>query len=255
MVSLTRPKGKKEYFGSEITEQQRNEMVLEYMHLVRTIARHVCSGTSSNVEYDDLVSAGTFGLISAINNYDIERNVSFSTYSKMRIRGAMLDELRQLDWVPRHARRRSNRLSKAKLELQSVLDRKPNREELAAKLEIDMAEFVKYERDAEPLTTLSLDTPSYCDDEGQAMSGIIADNRFNAPWQNAQNRDVKEFIVKSLTPMEKLVVTLYYYEQMTMREVGQTLCVSESRVSQMHSEILKRLRERIETKDTALAMI
>lgn len=232
----------------EKTEQSieiRNQTIEQYLPLVRAIAADVCASTSSNVEYDDLVSVGVFGLIDAARSFDVTKNVKFSTYCKRRIRGSMLDELRQLDWVPRLTRQRSNRLRRATTSLEAKLDRKPNTEELAEEMQVDTEEFKKIHSDAALVGLISLDQLVSQTDDTESRRDTIKDSRAQDPVYELQKKDSKAFITKSLNKLETLIVTLYYYEQLTMRQIGKLLNISESRVSQIHTEILDRLRDRV----------
>ena len=226
--------------------EARNQTVEQYLPLVKAIALDISSSTTANVEYDDLVSVGVFGLIDAARSFDVDRNVKFSTYCKRRIRGSMLDELRNLDWVPRLARQRSTRLKKAQAALESKLERKPDTEELAAELDVDMNEFVKITNDASVVNVVSLDHIAVKNDDDSSQHETIENRKAPNPFHELQKKDSRNFITKSLTKLERLIVTLYYYEQLTMRQIGEMLNLSESRVSQIHTEVLGHLKERIQ---------
>lgn len=234
-----------QYFTSDINSQTRlrNKMIEKYIPLVRKIAGTVCSSTSANVEYDDLVSWGIFGLMSAIDNFDSSRNVNFISYSKLRIRGAMLDGLREMDWVPRHTRRKTNQFKRAINELSSELEREPDRHEVADRLGITSAEYNKTERMMRPTGLVSLESLLSTDDGESGRSDCIADNRASNPFDAVQLSDSRTFFMNSLGETERMIVTYYYYEQLTMRQIGENLNISESRVSQIHSAALKRLRK------------
>ena len=226
--------------------EARNQTVEQYLPLVKAIALDISSSTTANVEYDDLVSVGVFGLIDAARSFDVDRNVKFSTYCKRRIRGSMLDELRNLDWVPRLARQRSTRLKKAQAALESKLERKPDTEELAAELDVDMNEFVKITNDASVVNVVSLDHIAVKNDDDSSQHETIENRKAPNPFHELQKKDSRNFITKSLTKLERLIVTLYYYEKLTMRQIGEMLNLSESRVSQIHTEVLGHLKERIQ---------
>jgi RNA polymerase sigma factor for flagellar operon FliA len=240
--NFDRPVTNEDFKFSKNDTSRRNFIVVKYLPLVRTIAADVCASTSANVEYDDLVSVGVFGLMDSVRSFDCGRKVRFSTYCKRRIRGAMLDELRQLDWVPRWARQRSNLLRKTENFLESKLNRKPTNSELAEEMGLDGEQFKKVQNDSSPATMVSLDTITT--DTDLERSDSFEDGSSPDPVNKLQKKDAREFIVKSLSKIEKMVITLYYYEQMTMRQIGNVLDISESRVSQIHSELLDRLRGR-----------
>ena len=196
------------------------------------------------VELDDLISAGIFGLMDAIDAFDPERGVKFETYCTPRIRGAILDELRSMDWVPRLVRSRAHQLENALQTLEAHLGRVPTDFEIANELELDMPNFHKLQRDATATGLVSLSnkfTESDGDKDIREID-IIKDQKSETPLIEAQKRDLKNLLTKGLTRAERLIVILYYYEEMTMKEIGATLDLSESRVSQMHSSIIARLK-------------
>ncbi len=223
----------------------RNEMIVKYLPLVRMIAADMCSRTSANIEYDDLVSTGVFGLMDAIKNFDSGRNVKFSTYCKQRIRGAMLDDLRQQDWVPRLARKQRNQIGRAQAVLEDRLNRKPSHDELAAELNVSHDELTKISRDSELVNVVSMEQVTGRHDCDQTRYDSIKDDAAIDPAFELQKKDSRNLITRSLGRLERMIVTLYYYEQLTMRQIGKTLNISESRVSQIHTELLKQLKDRI----------
>jgi len=222
----------------------RNRLVEENYYLVHALAADLNASTSANIEYDDLVSMGVMGLIESADAFDPSRNGSFRIYCRHRVRGAMLDQLRQQDWVPRLTRQRKNRLKRAETALEAQLERKPYEEELAVEMEVDQAEFKKIKRDSAPVSMVSLDSITGFNQEGES-AGMLEDSTAYDPIGKLQERDAKEFLTKNLNKLEKMIVALYYYEDMTMRQIGEILDISESRVSQMHTEIISRLRNRI----------
>jgi len=223
----------------------RNRMIEEHLPLVRNIAAGLSSQTSPNVDYEDLVSIGVFGLIDAIDNYDPERNVKFSSYCKARIRGAMIDELRQLDWVPRLTRQRSKMLRRAEQHLKSRLDREPRKEELAAELDMNMHQFDRLSRDADPANMVSLDSMFDSGDSERSADGIFRDERSQDPAGASEKNDMRKFLTRGLPNVQRWVVVLYYYEQLSMRQIGKILGLSEGRVSQIHSQVIEQLRRKM----------
>ena len=223
----------------------RNRMIEKHLPLVRNIAAGLSSQTSPNVDYEDLVSIGIFGLIDAIDNYDPERNVKFSSYCKPRIRGAMIDELRQLDWVPRLTRQRSKMLRRAEQNLKSRLDRRPRKEELAAELGMNMHQFDMLSRDADPVNMVSLNSMFDNDDSEHAPTGVFRDEREQDPADRTEKADIRKFLTRDLTNTQRWVVVLYYYEQLSMRKIGRILGLSEGRVSQIHSQVIEQLRRKM----------
>ncbi|MGA2171752.1 MAG: FliA/WhiG family RNA polymerase sigma factor [Sedimentisphaerales bacterium] len=233
-----------EHFHKNHEEQYRNLLMEHYRYLVRYTAERLHTKLPEKVEVDDLISAGNFGLMDAIDAFDPARGVKFETYCSPRIRGSILDELRSMDWVPRLVRARAHQLSRAKQSLEAHLGRKPRKEELAEELDMGMEEFDRLQQDADAIGIVSLNS-QYGEEEGEKdirEIDIIKDKKSEDPLIEAQKRDLKSLLTKGLTRAERLIVVLYYYEEMTMKEIGATLDLSESRVSQMHSSVLARLK-------------
>lgn len=225
-------------------EYNRNLLMENYLRIVKYTADRIYAKLPDKVELDDLISAGIFGLMDAIDAFDPERGVKFETYCTPRIRGAILDELRSMDWVPRLVRSRAHQLENALQTLEAHLGRVPTDSEIANELELDMPEFHKLQRDATATGLVSLSnkfTESDGDKDIREID-IIKDQKSENPLIEAQKRDLKSLLTKGLTRAERLIVILYYYEEMTMKEIGATLDLSESRVSQMHSSIIARLK-------------
>lgn len=221
----------------------RNRLMEHYLPLVRYTADRVAAKLPSEVDVEDLVSAGIFGMLDALEAFDLSRGVKFETYCSPRIRGAILDELRTMDWVPRLVRSRAHKLDNATKILRAELGRLPTDEEIAARLGVGKSEFEKLVRDANAVALISLSRKYQDKDSNREMQeiDILEDRQSEDPLQELQNRDLHDTVMSSLSRIEKLIVVLYYYEQMTMKEIGATLDLSESRVSQMHSSILSRL--------------
>lgn len=242
-------------FHKNRDKQHRNKLLEHYRYLVRYAAERLHSKLPDKVELDDLISAGIFGLMDAIDAYDPSRGVKFETYCSPRIRGSILDELRSMDWVPRLVRHRAHQLTKATQSLEAHLGRKPRKEELAEELEMGMEEFNRLRQDADAIGMVSLDTQYGDDDKDKDIReiDIIRDKKSTAPPIEAQKRDLKNLLTRGLTRAERLIIVLYYYEEMTMKEIGATLDLSESRVSQMHSSILARLKAQLDTRKREFA--
>ncbi len=225
----------------------RNEMIEKYLPLVRKIAASLYAQTTPNVEFDDLVSTGVFGLIDAIRNFDPNRNVEFAKYCRLRIRGAMIDELRYLDWVPRLARQRRNILNRTQIVLQSRLNRVPTKTELAAELKMETNEFERLYKDASNTNIVSLAAIACAQDTEQNAADIIKNEKSPNPEDELEKKDAKEFVLKGLTNIERHIIHLYYYEELSMHQVGKILDLTEGRISQIHSKIIEHLRTRIDT--------
>ena len=239
-----------EQFFKTHDEKSRNLLMEHYRNLVRYCAERLHSKLPDKVELDDLISAGIFGLMDAIDAFDPGRGVKFETYCSPRIRGSILDELRSMDWVPRLVRARAHQLSRATHSLETHLGRKPTEKEIAEELEMDMDEFNRLQRDANATSLVSLTTKYNEGDNEKDIREIdvIKDERSKNPVIEAQKRDLKNLLTKGLTRAERLIIVLYYYEEMTMKEIGATLDLSESRVSQMHSSIIARLKAQMNSR-------
>jgi len=244
-----------EQFHKTRSEHSRNLLMEHYRHLVKYAAERLHSKLPDKVELDDLISAGIFGLMDAIDAFDPARGVKFETYCSPRIKGSILDELRSMDWVPRLVRARAHQLTKATQSLETHLGRKPTEKETAEELNLDMEEFSRLQRDANAVTQVSLNT-KYTDGDGEKdirEIDVIKDKKSEDPLTEAQKRDLKNLLTKGLTRAERLIVVLYYYEEMTMKEIGATLDLSESRVSQMHSSIMARLKAQLNSRKKEFA--
>jgi RNA polymerase sigma factor for flagellar operon FliA len=226
------------------SEAMRNVLMENYLHLVRYNAERIHVKLPDEVELDDLMSAGIFGLMDAIAAFDLERGVKFETYCAPRIRGAILDELRSMDWVPRLVRSRAHKLDGATKSLETELGRSPTNDEVAKRLGVSMGEFEKMAKDSSAVGLVSLSRKWFETDSNKDVREIdvLEDKRGSDPVREIQRKDLKELISRGLSRAERLIIILYYFEEMTMKEIGATLDLSESRVSQMHSSILLRLK-------------
>lgn len=243
-------------FKKDPTQELRNQLIEHYLPIVRFNAERIHTKLPTEVDVDDLVSAGMFGLIDAIEAFDLDRGVKFETYCSPRVRGAILDELRSMDWVPRLVRNRSQRIQAATKELQSELGRMPSEREVASRIGVSSDEFKRISRDGLAVTMTSLSRKAYSSDASRDLSEIemLKDERASNPVTEIQKGDLKRLIQQGLTDTERLILVLYYYEEMTMKEIGATLDLSESRVSQMHSAIVDRLRFQLKQRDREFRM-
>lgn len=230
------------------TVELRNRLLENYLPLVKYNAERIWQRLPDGVDLDDLISAGTFGLMDAVDAFDLDRGVKFETYCVPRIRGAMLDELRSMDWVPRLVRSKQSKCEAARKQLEAALGRPPTREELAAKLGIPMEQIEAYVGEATAVNLVSLNKKWYETDSYKDVReiDILEDKRAEDPTGRLQNRDLMRLVTRGLNRNERLIVILYYYEEMTMKEIGATLNLSESRVSQMHSSIVARLQAQLD---------
>jgi RNA polymerase sigma factor for flagellar operon FliA len=215
---------------------------------VRNHAERLKAKLPGVVQVDDLTTAGVLGLMDAIEQFDPGRKVKFETFSAIRIRGAMMDELRGLDWVPRLVRQRAKMLTEATATLRASLGRTPSEEEVAEHMNLPLDEFRRVAADAQPANVFSIfgkkpnnHSHSHDSEDPEDVTNLC-DERSANPILQAQHKTLKEVLTRGFTRSERLIVVLYYYEQLTMKEIGATLDLSESRVSQMHTSIVSRLK-------------
>jgi RNA polymerase sigma factor for flagellar operon FliA len=229
-------------------ENLRNTLIEHHMPLVRAIAERVLQTLPKSIELDDLSSAGTFGLMDAINGFDLSRGIKFKTYCTTRIRGSILDELRSQDWVPRLVRLKAHRLDRAIRQLEGELGRAPNQCEVATVLGITLEELQAHEAEANAKTIFSLSEKWDDGDEEKEMEKveILADRKSVDPIDTIQQRDALDMITGSLTKKERLIILMYYYEGLTMREIGEIMELTESRVCQIHSNVMARLKAQLD---------
>jgi RNA polymerase sigma factor for flagellar operon FliA len=235
---------------ARLDPSQREAMILEHTPLIRYVAGRIAMRLPAHVSLDDLMSAGVIGLIDAVDKFDPNQNVKFKTYAEFRIRGAILDELRAMDWVPRSVRRKSSKLEDVYQQLQNQLGRAANDEEVAAAMGIGMEEFHALLEEVKGVNLLSLD------DENSPVSHLDAEQVLQAmarddgedPLAQLGLLELRRQVAQSIDGLpekEKLVVSLYYYDELTMREIGEVLGYTESRISQMHTKAILRLRARL----------
>ena len=235
-------------FKVDITNQElRNRLVEMYLPLVKYNGERIWARLPEGVELDDLISAGVFGLMDAIDAFDLSRGVKFETYCVPRIRGAMLDELRTMDWVPRLVRSKASKLNEAVKTLEARLGRSPSEIELAEQMAISVQELEKLMMDANAVNLISLNKKWYETDSYKDVReiDILEDKKGEDPTRRIQKADLMRLVTKGLNRNERLIIILYYYEELTMKEIGATLDLSESRVSQMHSSIVQRLQNQL----------
>jgi RNA polymerase sigma factor for flagellar operon FliA len=234
-------------------ERARERLVVAYSPLVKYVAGRMGTNLPGHVDEADLISYGLTGLISAIERFDLAREIKFETYAITRIRGAIIDELRTLDWVPRSVRARAREIERANQKLEARLQRAPTDEEMAAELEISVAEFNEALVQISTSTLVALDELWNTNDNGGdsvSLLDTIADRGAPDPEMIVDQGELRDRIadaIAALPEREKLVIALYYYENLTLREVGEVLGVTESRVSQLHTKAVLRLRSKLAT--------
>lgn len=246
-----------EQFFAAHDDISRNNLIEAYQHIVKYTAERIYVKLPDKVDVDDLISAGMFGLMDAIEAFDPERGVKFETYCAPRIRGAILDELRSMDWVPRLVRSRAHQLERATRTLEAQLGRMPSEQETAKEMELNENEFERVRKDAHATGIVSLNS-NYNENDGDkdlCEIDIVKDETSEDPVLEAQKRDLKDLLTKGLSRAERLILVLYYYEEMTMKEIGATLDLSESRVSQMHSSIVARLKAQMTSRKKEFSLV
>jgi RNA polymerase sigma factor FliA len=230
----------------------RERLVVAYSPLVKFVAGRLGAGLPSHVEDADLISYGLMGLIGSIERFEPERGIKFETFAMTRIRGAIIDELRSLDWVPRSVRARAREIEAAQAKLEHELQRAPSEEELAAKLGIGEEELRTSLLEIANSSVYALDELwTISDSSGDSVSLLdtISDPRADDPQESLASSEVKDRLtdgISSLPEREQLVIALYYYENLTLREIGEVLGVTESRVSQLHTKAVMRLKSALQ---------
>lgn len=235
------------------TEEMRQLLLSKYVPLVRNVAARMAMGFPRSVELTDLVNTGVIGLIEAFANFDPERGVKFETYAVPRIRGAILDELRALDWVPRSTRARSREIDRAIVHLENELGRPPEKRELAVYMKITEEELHIALDDVASTNMVSLDEIVYPEDDNRQVPRIetLTDRTGKTILGELERGELKSFLVIAidrLSEQEKLVIALYYFEELTLKEIGEVMSISESRVSQIHTRAVSKLRSMVRDK-------
>lgn len=242
-----------ENYSKNRSQDIRERLILEYAPIVKIIAGRLSMYLGYNVEYDDLVSYGIFGLIDAIDKFDYGKGIKFETYASVRIRGSILDQIRKMDWIPRSMRQKQKRLETAMTELETKLGRAPTEDELAEALDISIDELCRLEGQSIASDMMSLD--EYVDQGIELQESSAVKSRFETPEQIIEQEEIKRILAETLdklTDKERQVILLYYYEELTLKEISLVMGVSESRVSQLHTRGLQKLREKLGPQGDAL---
>ncbi|MFH9071850.1 RNA polymerase sigma factor WhiG [Streptomyces alboflavus] len=228
----------------------REQLILHYSPLVKYVAGRVSVGLPPNVEQADFVSSGVFGLIDAIEKFDIDRSIKFETYAITRIRGAMIDELRALDWIPRSVRQKARNVERAYATLEARLRRTPSEGEVAAEMGIQVEELHAVFSQLSLANVVALEELLHVGGEGDRLSlmDTLEDTAADNSVEVAEDRELRRLLARAINTLperEKTVVTLYYYEGLTLAEIGNVLGVTESRVSQIHTKSVLQLRAKL----------
>jgi RNA polymerase sigma factor for flagellar operon FliA len=234
---------------TKVTAKQKDTLIMEYAPLIKFIAQKIAVRLPSHIELDDLISSGVIGLMDAIEKYDPSRDNKFKTYAEFRIRGAILDELRAQDWVPRSVRDKAKMLDKTVVELEAQLGRTATDEEVAAKLGVSMDDFYDLVNHVRPVSVLSIDEAStFSNVDKMSILNLLESCKINNPLNQLKLKSVKSIVtgaIEDLPERQRLVLSLYYYEDLNLKEIGKVLRVTESRVSQLHAQAISRLRAKL----------
>ena len=235
---------------TEITEENREEVIKKYSPMIKYVANRIAMRLPPHIEVDDLISVGVLGLMDAISKYDSSRGAKFKTYAEFRVRGAILDELRSMDWVPRSIRQKASQVDKVVVALQSKLSRQPEDEEVAKEMGLSLEQFHNTLNETKSIPIFSLEDLGIAKESGeqQSLLDCLAGKADADPQTQIRLVELKEIIAKAIDALpekERLMVSLYYYEELTMKEIGAVLDITESRVSQIHSKAVYRLRTKL----------
>ncbi len=237
-----------EEYGKDRTHELREKLILEYAPLVKLVAGRLSMYLGYNVEYDDLVSYGIFGLIDAIDKYDSMKEVKFETYASLRIRGAILDQIRKMDWIPRTIRQKQKKIDAVIRQIEAENGRTATDEEIAASLGISDEEYLEWQSQLKITNIVSLNEYMEQGSEVPAEPNRHTTARFESPEENIEKEELKQVLEQTLqilTEKEKKVILLYYYEDLTLKEISSVLEVSESRISQLHTRALQKMKEKM----------
>jgi RNA polymerase sigma factor FliA len=229
-------------------KEERDRILLEQLPQVRYLARRIHERLPRHVPLEDLVHAGVVGLIDALNKFDRSKHVQFGSYAKFRIRGAILDSLREMDWGPRELRRKARRVEEAQRKLSLSLSRAPTEVEVAAELNLELREFQQLLTELDGLEVGSLHLESPWDGKDEDLCDYLPNAPEDTPFFRCMRSEMKELLARAVADLpekEQQVLALYYFEELTMKEVGAVLGIGESRVSQIHSLAVVRLRARL----------
>ena len=230
------------------TQEVREQLIIAYAQLVKLVAGRLVMYLGYNVEFEDLVSYGIFGLIDAIDKFDMDKNVKFETYASLRIRGAILDQIRKMDWIPRTVRQRQRKIDDAIKQVEMRTGKTASDEEIAAELGLDEDEYCSWQSQLKVTNVVSLNE---FEEQGAGPEPVVdtsGKSHFAQPEEVVEEQELKQTLIESLdllTEKERRVIELYYYEEMTLKEISKILDVSESRVSQLHTKALSKMRKKM----------
>lgn len=233
-----------EQYSKTRTAELREKLIIEYSQLVKLVSGRLSMYLGYNVEYEDLVSYGIFGLIDAIDKYDFNKNVKFETYASLRIRGAILDQIRKMDWIPRSVRQKQKKIDAAMAKIEIESGHVATDEELAAELEITVEELDNWNGQTKVTNLISLD--DFVEQGSEIKMDATHNSHFEQPEAVVEKEELTRVIetaIGELTEKERSVVLFYYYEDLSLKEISKVLDVSESRVSQLHTKALQKMKK------------
>ena len=235
-----------ENYGKTKSPEIREKLILEYAPLVKLVAGRLSMYLGYNVEYDDLVSYGIFGLIDAIDKFDSMKAVKFETYASLRIRGAILDQIRKMDWIPRTIRQKQKKIDAAMKEIETATGRAATDEEIAGSLGISEDDYLAWQSQMKVTNVVSLN--EFMESGSEVPAQQSNQYRFDGPEEVVEKKELKIILEQELsllTEKEKKVILLYYYEDLTLKEISNVLEVSESRISQLHTRALQKMKKKM----------
>lgn len=249
MVSVIQKLKKLKDYKGKMNQGIKDQIIVEYAPLVKFIAQKIASRLPSNIELDDLISCGVIGLMDAIDKYDPSRDNKFKTYAEFRIRGSILDELRSQDWVPRSVREKAKIIEKTYVKLEGELGRPASDEEMCKSLNLNLEEFHDLIKQSKSISLLNIDdVVSFAGSDKKLMASLMDERRSLNPLAAVTHQNMQEVMkdaIKELPEKQRLVLSLYYYEDLNLKEIGQVLDVTESRVSQLHTQAILKVRAKL----------
>lgn len=233
-----------EKYSQKQDSETREALIIEYVPLVKLVSGRLSMYLGYTVEYEDLVSYGIFGLIDAIDKFDYRKGIKFETYASLRIRGAILDQIRKMDWIPRSVRQKQRQIDAAITKLESAEDKTATDEEIAKELDISLEEYYVWQGQTKVTGIASIDEFVEQGIEVRAFDNQkYADNEPEKVYEKEELKNLLKESLDKLTEKERMVVVLYYYEELTLKEISSVLEVSESRVSQLHTKALQKMKQ------------
>lgn len=236
-------------YRCEIDQETKDKIIVEYAPLVKYIAQKIASRLPANIELDDLISCGVIGLMDAIDKFDPTRDNKFKTYAEFRIRGSILDELRSQDWVPRSVREKAKQVERAYAKIEADTGKPATDEQMCEELGVNLEEFYDLLNKSKSVSLLNIDdSASFSRGDKKLMMGLLEHRRSSNPYSAVNYKRAQERIkegIKSLPEKQRLVLSLYYFEDLNLKEIGQVLDVTESRVSQLHTQAIMKLKAKL----------